>query len=128
LASLDLIWIVPSLIHMLVAKALIDYVKANGHLNQTELAEGAGYVKTTTKGKTNVLVKQFYNALLAAQGLTIEVGKAPGKTAQYETAVHKSGIILLGKTYSKKFGIEPGDVLEIVLDDDAIRLVPKTAA
>jgi hypothetical protein len=128
LALPDLIWIEPTFIHMLVGKALIDYVKANELLNQTELAEGAGYVKTTTSGRTNVLVKQFYNALLAAQGLTIEVGKAPGKTAQYETAVHKSGIILLGKTYSKKFGLNAGDVLEIVLDDDAIRLVPKAAA
>ena len=113
---------------MLVGKALIDYVKANELLNQTELAEGAGYVKTTSTGRTNVQVKQFYNALLSAQGLTIEVGKAPGKTAQYETAVHQSGIILLGKTYSKKFGIEPGDVLEIVLEEDAIRLVPKAVA
>jgi ABC-type lipoprotein release transport system permease subunit len=110
---------------MLVGKALIDYVRTNDHLNQTELAEGAGYVKTTSTGRTQVMVKQFYNALLAAQGLSIEVGKAPGKTAQYETTVHKSGIILLGKTYSKKFGIEPGDVLDIILEEDSIRLVPK---
>ena len=113
---------------MLVGKGLIDYVTANGHLNQTELAAGAGYVKSTATGRTRILVKAFYNALLAAQGMTIEVGKAPGKAAQFETAVHKSGIILLGKTYSKRFGIEPGDVLEIVLEDDAIHLVPKAAA
>jgi bifunctional DNA-binding transcriptional regulator/antitoxin component of YhaV-PrlF toxin-antitoxin module len=34
-------------------------------------------------------------------------------------------VILLGKTYSAKFNLQPGDELDIVIDDDAIRLVPK---
>ena len=38
--------------------------------------------------------------------------------------MHKSGIILLGATYSAKWGLEPGDELEILLEDDGIRLVP----
>jgi bifunctional DNA-binding transcriptional regulator/antitoxin component of YhaV-PrlF toxin-antitoxin module len=109
---------------MLVGSALIDFVRENEALNQMELAHGAGYVRTTRTDREQVLVKQFYNALLAAQGMPISVGKTPGKSAQFETTVHKSGVILLGKTYSEKFGLKPGDALQICIEDEAIRLVP----
>lgn len=109
---------------MLVGSDLIAFVKENEALNQMELAQGAGYVRTTKTGKEQVLVKQFYNALLAAKGMAIAVGKLPGKAAQYETTVHKNGVILLGRTYSEKFGLKPGDGLQILVEDEAIRLVP----
>jgi hypothetical protein len=110
---------------MLTGQELIDFVKANEDINKTELAKAAGYVRETESGKEQVLVKVFYDALLTAQGLNIKVGKAPGKTAQFETTVHKNGAVLLGRTYTERFGINPGEVLKIVIEDDAIRLVPK---
>jgi hypothetical protein len=110
---------------MLVGQALIEFVKANETLNQTELAERAGYSRKTRTGKHQVLVKQFFNALLAAKGMPIAVGKLPGKSAQYETTVHKNGVILLGRTYSERFGLKPGDALQILVEDESIRLVPK---
>jgi hypothetical protein len=110
---------------MLVGKELLGLVKDRENMNQTELAREAGYVRQTKTGKEQVLVKQFYNALLRAQGVAIAVGKAPGKVAAYQTTVHRSGVILLGKTYSAKFNLQPGDALDIVIDDDSIRLVPK---
>jgi bifunctional DNA-binding transcriptional regulator/antitoxin component of YhaV-PrlF toxin-antitoxin module len=109
---------------MLVGSALIDFVRDNEALNQMELARGAGYVRTTRTGREQVLVKQFYNSLLAAKGMPISVGKTPGKSAQYETTVHKSGVILLGKTYSEKFGLKPGDALQICIEDELIKLIP----
>lgn len=109
---------------MLVGQELIAFVQKNEELNQMELAQGAGYVRTTKTGKQQVLVKAFYNALLAAKGMPISVGKMPGKTAQYETTVHRNGVILLGKTYSETFGLKPGDALKILVEDEAIRLVP----
>lgn len=109
---------------MLVGSELIAYCKENDGLNQMELARGAGYVRTTRTGREQVQVKQFYNSLLAAKGMPIPVGKTPGKSAQYATSVHRSGVILLGKTYSEKFGLNPGDELEIVLAEDCIKLVP----
>ncbi len=109
---------------MLVGQELIAFVKDNEELNQIELAQGAGYTRTTKTGKHQVLVKQFYNALLAAKGMPISIGKLPGKSAQYETTVHKNGVILLGKTYSEKFGLKPGDSLQILVEDEAIRLIP----
>jgi hypothetical protein len=110
---------------MLVGQELVSFVKANPDLNQQELAEEAGYSRVTKTGRKQLLVKRFYHALLAAQGTKISVGKALGKTASYSTTVHKSGIILLGKTYSEKFGLEPGDVLDIDVEGDCIRLMPQ---
>lgn len=109
---------------MLDGQELIAFVQANESLNQMELAKGAGYVRTTRTGKEQILVKQFYNSLLAAKGMPISVGKTPGKSAQYRTSVHASGVILLGKTYAVDFGLKPGDELEIVMDADCIKLVP----
>lgn len=109
---------------MLTGAELIQYVKENETLNQMQLARGAGYVRTTKTGREQVLVKQFYNSLLAAKGMPIPVGKTPGKSAQFATSVHKSGVILLGKTYSEKFGLKPGDELQIDVQDECIKLVP----
>lgn len=110
---------------MLVGAELLALVNSRQELNQTDLAEAAGYVRVTKTGRRQVMVKKFFNALLTAQGLPIPAGRTPGKTAQFETKVHRSGVVLLGKTYTEKFGLQPGDALEIVLTDDAIKLVPK---
>jgi hypothetical protein len=113
---------------MLTGAALISFVKENEDMNQMELARGAGYVRTTKTGRDQVLVKKFYNELLAAKGMPIAIGKTPGKSALYETSVHKSGVILLGKTYSEKFGLKPGDGLRIDVEDECIKLVPLPVA
>jgi hypothetical protein len=109
---------------MLVGQELIAFVKENDGMNQMELARGAGYVRVTRTGREQILVKQFYNTLLAAKGMPIPLGKTPGKSAQFRTTVHATGVILLGKTYSADFGLKPGDELDIVLDADCIKLVP----
>jgi hypothetical protein len=110
---------------MLVGAELLALVNARRELNQSDLAEAAGYVRTTKTGRKQVMVKRFINALLTAQGLPIPAGRTPGKCAQYETTVHRSGVVLLGKTYTEKFGLQPGDSLVIQLTDDCIQLVPK---
>lgn len=112
---------------MLTGKELLAYAEEHEELNQTQLARGAGYVRTTKSGKEQVLVKAFYQALLQAKGLNVRVGKAPGKSARFSTTVHRSGVILVGRIYSERFGLEPGNELDIVLEDDCIKLVPKLA-
>jgi bifunctional DNA-binding transcriptional regulator/antitoxin component of YhaV-PrlF toxin-antitoxin module len=109
---------------MLTGQELLAFVKANPETNQRDLAVGAGYTRTTKKGE-QVLVKTFYHALLAAQGTALPIGRGTGKPANYITTVHSSGIILLGKTYSEKFGVEPGNELDILIEEDCIRLVPR---
>lgn len=112
---------------MLEGQELLDFVKENEsrRLSEADLAREAGYVRTTKTGKEQVLSKRFTSALLAAKGLEIAIGRAPGKTAQYFTHVHASGVILLGKTYSQEFGLQPGDELDIRMEEDGIRLVPR---
>jgi hypothetical protein len=112
---------------MLTGPELLAYAEANEELNQTELARGAGYVRMTKSGKELVLVKAFYQALLQAKGLKVRVGKTPGKSARFSTTVHRSGVILVGRVYSERFGLEPGNELDIVFADDCIKLVPKLA-
>jgi hypothetical protein len=113
---------------MLTGAELIDFVKTSESANDMELARAAGYVRTTKTGKDQVLKKAFMNALLAAKGIERPMGRGPGKTARYETSVHKNGVILIGKTYSEVFGLNPGDFLDIVIEGDCIKLVPQPFA
>jgi hypothetical protein len=112
---------------MLTGKELLAYAEEHEELNQSQLARGAGYVRQTKSGKEQVLVKAFYQALLQAKGLTVRVGKAPGKSARFSTTVHRSGVILVGRIYTERFGLEPGNEMDIVLEEDCIKLVPKPA-
>lgn len=111
---------------MLSGPELLQFVQANPELSQRQLAKQAGYVRVSSKtDKEQILEKQFYQALLRANGMELKPGQAQGKSARYETTVHRSGVVLVGKTYVKRFGLQPGDELEIRLEDEAIRLVPK---
>jgi hypothetical protein len=112
---------------MLTGQDLLSFVKANADMDQAELAREAGYVKTTEKGTERLLINKLHEALLEAKGVKLKTSKKPGKAAQFVTTVHRTGVILVGKTYSEKFGVEPGDELKIVIEDDAIRLVPHAA-
>lgn len=110
---------------MLAGTELLKYTEANDSLTQAQLARGAGFIRVTKKGREQVLVKKFTDALLAAKGVNLRVGRSPGKSAKFETKVHKSGVVLVGRVYAERFGLVPGNELEIILDDDCIRLVPK---
>lgn len=112
---------------MLTGSDLIALVKGNPNLAPSQYAKRAGYVKTDDDGKQRVLVQQFYDALLAAQGLPIRQRGGRGRPALQQVTVQRNGIVVLGKRYTHQFGIQPGDTLEISLDDDAIHLVPVAA-
>lgn len=110
---------------MIKGKELVMFVKANPEMSRTQLARSTGYVGVTKSGKTRVLVQAFYDALTEAQGLSIKNGHpgiGAGKSAQYATTVHKSGIVLVGKAYTAEFGAEPGDVFGIEIREDGIWL------
>ena len=110
---------------MLTGAALIKLVKDNPELNRSQLARKAGYMTETKEGKSKPAIQLFYDALLEAQGLTIRNGHpgiGGGKVSQNLTTVHKSGILLVGKSYVKDFGGEPGDVFGIEVRDDGIWL------
>lgn len=108
---------------MLTGKELLQHVKSNFNMSRTELAKSAGYVKKTEEGKEHVLVHQFYDACFEAHGTPIKSGRGrSGMTAQYETSVHQSGVLLVGKTYLQEFGAEYGDIFGIEVREDGIWL------
>lgn len=113
---------------MLTGQELLSFVKANDDMDQAELAREACYVKVSDKGNERLLITQFHSALLEAKGVKLKAGKKPGKTAKFMTTVHRNGVILVGRTYSEKFGVEAGDELQIVIEEDSIRLVPQPEA
>jgi len=110
---------------MLTGDDLVSFVQANPGTSETDLASGAGYVRTTTTGKSQVLKKSFMTQLLAAKDL--KVGADPnrnrGKAAQYVTTIHTNGVMLLGKTYTEDAGFDPGDKLQIVVSPGEVRVV-----
>lgn len=113
---------------MLTGAELLSYTEKHSDLTQKQLALGAGYTRVTKNGRDQVLVKKFTDALLRAKGIIMRTGEAPGKIARFVTTVHKSGAVLVGKVYSERFGLEPGNQLDIILEDECIRLVPRPAA
>lgn len=115
---------------MLKGAELLAFVKEHPEMDRNALARATGYVKMSPDGKERVNALQMANALLAAKGVALAAPKRVGKSARYVTTVHKTGIILVGKLYAQEFGVEPGNELEIVIEEDCIRLVPaaETAA
>lgn len=112
---------------MLTGQELLKFVKSNSELNKTQLAKGAGYTRLDAKGKTVVLFQPFYDALLESQGLALKKGTLRGRHASNQLAVQRNGIVVIGKRHITEFGVNPGDMFEIEMDDDAIRLVPTAA-
>lgn len=104
---------------MLVGKALLQFAKANKSIPSAQLARDAGYVKTNKAGRQLPDVSAFKTALLDASGLALVSGKATRSSA-YETAVHQSGVLLIGYNYVREMKVGPGDVFQIIpgTDDD----------
>lgn len=92
----------------ITGKKLIAFVRENQGLTKAELAEKAGYMRIN-KNKVEVAdLKGFEEALFEAHGTPI-LQSRPVRNSLYETAVHASGIILLGPNYLKECGVGPGD-------------------
>jgi len=112
---------------MLTGQELLSFVKANPDMNGSEIARATGYVSPGKDGKDRLRLSKLKEALLEAQGVKLTGVKKSGKPAQFLTTVHRNGSLLVGKTYTQKFGVEPGDDMTIVLEEDSIRLVPRSA-
>lgn len=99
----------------LTGAALLKCVKENEGMGRVALAREAGYVRVNKKGEEVADIGKFYNALFDAQGLQLasKRGCRLSNTRSYETTVHASGILLIGKAYTKEADLEPGDVFRI---------------
>ena len=115
---------------MLVGKELLEKSKLLSKKSEDEIARGCGYVGPSGR----VLRKSFYRALIAAKGYKLGNnggGRAGnrstrGRQAEFKTKVHCNGNLLIGHTYTKKLGLEPGQEFKIDLKKESriIYLIP----
>ncbi|MBD0335239.1 MAG: AbrB family transcriptional regulator [Cyanobacteria bacterium Co-bin13] len=110
----------------LTGKALLQKVKDLSHLTKRETAKECGYYNVTKDGQARVNLTDFYDALLAARGISLspDSGKdGRGREPTYRVSVHKNGQIVIGATYTQEMGLKPGDEFEIKLGYKHIQLV-----
>ena len=100
----------------LTGKELLQKLKELAHLNKRDTAKECGYYSTTKTGKTRIDLTGFYDALLAARGISLEPTKKKdgrGREATYRVSVHKNGQIVIGAAYTQEMGLKSGDEFEI---------------
>jgi hypothetical protein len=110
----------------LTGKALLQKVKELSHLPRRETAKRCGYYTVTKNDQTRVKLTDFYHALIAAQGLSLDpegTKDGRGREPTYRVSVHKNGQIVIGAAYTQSMGLKTGDEFEIKLGYKHIRLV-----
>lgn len=113
-------------VNPLTGKALLQKVKDLAHLTKRETAKECGYYSLAKDGQARVNLTDFYDALLAARGISLspDSGKdGRGREPTYRVSVHKNGQIVIGSTYTEEMGLKPGDEFEIKLGYKHIQLV-----
>ena len=108
---------------MLVGKELLEKSRLLSKKSEDDIARGCGYVGPSGR----VLRKSFYRALIKAKGykLSNKVNGRPGNRSsrgrqpEFKTKVHGNGNLLIGHTYTKKLGLEPGQEYKIDLKKDS---------
>lgn len=109
----------------LTGKALLNKLKDIPHLSKSEKAKACGYVMRSKGGAERTNLSAFIEAILEAQGLTVDPEQASGRgrAPTYRVTVHTNGQIVIGKAYIQMMGLQPGDEFEIKLGYKHIHLV-----
>lgn len=111
---------------MLTGADLLDKLKQLGDRPRSELVRDCGYVTTRSDGQERLNFTAFYEALLDAKGM--QLGRASGqgrrgRKLSYFTKVQFNGNLMVGSAYIAQLGVKPGDLFEIRLGKQQIRLV-----
>ena len=110
----------------LTGAALLQKVKTLATLSKTQKAKACGYYTVTKGGGERVNLLQFLQALIEAEGITLDEPAAgrgrDGRSAGYRIAVQANGQLLIGTAYTQQMALKPGDAFELVLGRKHIRL------
>jgi hypothetical protein len=112
---------------MLTGSELLAFIKENPKLSKSALVRGAGYVSTKKNGAERLNFTAFYQAMLEARGVNLgesEERPAPGRRLSFATKVQFNGNLLIGKAYTARMGLKPGDVFSISLGSRKITIAP----
>jgi hypothetical protein len=102
----------------LTGSELLAKVKELSDGSKSDLVRAAGYVSTKKDGTERLNFTAFYEALLEAKGMNFGAGSSggkgrPGRSLSFNTKIQFNGNLLLGKAYTAKLGLKPGDEFEI---------------
>jgi len=117
----------------LTGKELLAKVKEAGVAGASKAlqAKACGYVRTVQRGESEgdevVDTTAFLQALAEANGITFGNGTR-GFKANGTLKVNGNGQVLVGPSYLKKLGIEPGSVVTVEAMEEAGELVLAAAA
>ena len=110
----------------LTGAALLQKVKTLATLSKTQKAKACGYYTVTKGGGERVNLLQFLQALIEAEGITLDEPAAgrgrDGRSAGYRIAVQANGQLLIGTAYTQQMALKPGDAFELVLGRKHIQL------
>jgi len=110
----------------LTGAALLQKVKTLATLSKTQKAKACGYYTVTKGGGERVNLLQFLQALIEAEGITLDEPAAgrgrDGRSAGYRIAVQANGQLLIGTAYTQQMALQPGDAFELVLGRKHIQL------
>ena len=113
---------------MLTGNELLSKVRELGDIGKSDLVRECGYVSTKKDGSERLNFTAFYEALLSAKGVdfgTASSDSRGGRSLSFATKVQFNGNLMVGKAYTARLGLEPGDEFEIKLGrNKQIRLVP----
>jgi hypothetical protein len=117
---------------MLQGAELLAQVKALGDRSRSELVRGCGYASPGKDGREHLHFTEFYEALLAAKGLSFQNGhhraatraSREGRPLTFRSHVHFNGNLMVGKAYTNLLDLKPGDRFAIKLDGHGFKLVP----
>ncbi len=116
----------PVLQTMLTKAELLNKIRDLADAGKSDVVRACGYVSTTKDGRERLNFTAFYEAVLDAKG--VEIGRGggskSGRKLSFLAKVQGNGNLLIGKAYTKKLGLNPGDEFEIKLGRKNIRLVP----
>ncbi|NCJ05275.1 AbrB family transcriptional regulator [Synechococcales cyanobacterium C] len=111
----------------LTGEALIQKVKTLNHLSRELKAKECGYYTVTEKGDLRVNMVQFMNALIEAEGISLDAQRPDkpgrgGRKASYRVSVQANGNLLIGSAYTEKMSLKPGDTFQVFLKRRHIHL------
>ncbi len=111
----------------LTGEDLLKKVKELEKLSKEEKAKAAGYYTVTKNGLERVNMMAFLNALIDAEGITLDStgkseGRRGGRQASYRITVQSNGNLLIGSAYTKQMNLRPGDEFEITIGRKHIHL------
>ena len=117
---------------MLKGERLLKAVQTMGGAHRSDLVRHCGYVSVNADGHEHLHYSAFYEALLEATGVEFPAqnGRSThrkgvhGRDLSYSTHVHFNGNLMVGRAYTDKLQLKPGDQFRIQFSQGQIRLVP----